>query len=98
MNMKLLGIPLPILGIGYVLLTIVWIFVWPGSRATRSALIRYIILRWFHALTWLLLAIAAFIAGYNVLGGINLAKPLALLSLIVYSTFMITVVTTRPSH
>ncbi|SRR6266508_1226465 len=96
MNTKLLGIPLAILGIGCLVLTIVWIFVWPRDRANRSAIIQYIILRWFHALTWLLLALAAFIAGYNVLGGINLAKPIALLSLIVYLIFMITFTTSRP--
>jgi len=98
MNTKLLGIPLPILGIGCVLLTVVWIFVWPRDRANHSAVIQYIVLRWFHALTWLLLAMAAFIAGYNILGGIHLAKPLALLSLIVYLIFLINFTTSKPSH
>src|SRR6266487_2536539 len=98
MDTKLLGIPLPILGIGCLALTVVWMFVWPRDRATHSAVIRYFILRWFHALTWLLLALAAFIGGYDVLGGINLAKPIALLSLIVYLIFMITFTTSKPSH
>jgi len=98
MSTKLLGIPLPILWTGCVLLTIVWIFVWPRDRATHSAVIRYVILRWFHALTWLLLALAALIGGYNVLGGIHLAKPIALLSLIVYLIFMVTFTTSQPSH
>jgi hypothetical protein len=98
MNTKLLGIPLPILGIACLLLTIVWLFVWPRDRAAHSALMPYIILRWFHALTWLLLAIAAFIAGYNILGGIHWAKAIALLSLIVYLIFIVTFITSRPSH
>jgi hypothetical protein len=97
MNTKLLGVPLPILGIACLLLTMVWIFVWPRDRATHSALLPYIILRWFHALTWLLLAVAAFVASYNILGGINLAKPIALLSLIVYLIFMVTFTTSKPS-
>jgi len=56
------------------------------------------ILRWFHALTWLLLALAAFIASYKLLGGTNLAKPIALLSLVVYLIFMITFTTSKPSN
>ena len=96
MNMKLLGIPLPILGLGCIALTVVWIFVWPRDRATSSAVIRYLILRWFHALTWLLLAFAAFIVGYNFVGGVQLAKPIALLSLIVYLIFMTTFITSKP--
>jgi hypothetical protein len=97
MNTKLLGIPLPILGIACLLLTIIWIFIWPRERAAHSGLMPYIILRWFHALTWLLLAVAAFIAVYNILGGINLAKPIALLSLLVYVVFMITFITSKQS-
>jgi hypothetical protein len=96
--MKLLGIPLPILGLVCLLLTIVWLFVWPRDRAASVAIIPYIILRWFHALTWLSLAVAAFIASYDGPGGASLAKPIALLSLIVYLIFMITFINSRPSH
>lgn len=97
MDAKLLGIPLSLLGIGCLALTVVWLVVWPRDRATRSAVIRYMILRWFHALTWLFVAFAAFIAGYNILGGTNLAKPIALLSLVVYLIFMVTFTTSKPS-
>src|ERR1041385_4532941 len=97
MNTKLLGVPLPILGIACLLLTMVWIFVWLRDRATHSARLPYIILRWFHAFTWLLLALAAFVASYNILGGINLAKPIALLSIIVYLIFMVAFTTSKPS-
>ena len=68
--------------------TILWLFVWPADRSNPAEPLRYFILRWFHAGVWLLLALAAFIAGFNLLGGVKLAKPVALASLVVYLVFM----------
>lgn len=56
---------------------------------------RFIILRWFHALTWLLLGVAAFCAGFPDLGGKRLAQPIALLALAVYLLFMTTFVSSK---
>lgn len=84
--MEFLGVPLVVWGSLCLVLTAVWAFVWPRHRALIG--IRFIIVRWFHALTWLLLAIAAFVAGFDILGGVNTAKPIALLSLLVYLVFM----------
>ena len=50
--------------------------------------------RWFHALTWLLLATAAFLTGFKVLA--QIAQPIALLSLLVYIIFMVTLFTSQP--
>lgn len=74
-------------------LTVVWVFVWPRDRAGQPGTARYVIVRWFHALTWLLLALAAFIGAFDLLGGAGLAKPVALLSLAVYLIFMGTLFT-----
>lgn len=77
-------------------LAAVWVVVWPKHRAPTG--VRFIIVRWFHALTWLLLAIAALVAGFDILGGVSLAKPIALLSLLVYLVFMGTLATSKPVH
>ena len=95
MNNKLFGVPLVLWGVLCSVLTIVWIFVWPGDKATATTGLRFIILRWFHALVWLFLAIAAFIAAFNVLGGSATARRVAWLSLVTYLVFMATLLTTR---
>lgn len=95
MDMKLLGVPLYFWGVICLAVATVWIFVWPNRAAARAGL-RFFILRWFHTLVWLLLALAAFMAGFNILGGVGTAQPVALLSLLVYLVFMFAVVTSRP--
>ncbi len=88
MGEKLWGVPLVVWGGICVALTVVWIFVWPSGKATLAIGLRFFVLRWFHALTWLLLAVAAFIAAFKVLGGAATARVVAFLSLIVYLVFM----------
>ena len=95
MESKFLSIPLPIWGVICLVVTIVWLFVWPADRANPAEPLRAFILRWFHAGVWLLLALAAFIAGFNRLGGVRLAKPVALASLVVYLVFMAVFLTSR---
>ena len=92
---KFLGLPLPVWGSLCVVIGIIWVFVWPSARATPTESVRFIILRWFHALVWLLLALAAFIAGFNILDGPKTAKPIALLSLVVYLIFMATFISSK---
>ena len=63
---------------------IAYCFVWPGwkdaERVRRRPLWSKIILRWFHSLTWALLAAACFLR----------AKLPAALAAIVYLTFILT--------
>ncbi len=93
METKVLGVPLIFWGILCLALTVVWVVVWPSDRVTPTSAVQFFILRWFHALTWLFLAIAAFIAAFNLLGGVHTAKRVAFLSLVTYLIFMGTVVT-----
>ncbi|MBA3468441.1 MAG: hypothetical protein H0T53_02240 [Herpetosiphonaceae bacterium] len=86
---KLLGIPLVVWGIVCLALTIVWVLVWPSERVAVASGLRFVILRWFHALTWLLLAVAAFLAALSS-GGAGRARPVAQLALVVYLVFMAT--------
>lgn len=93
MTRTFLGVPLLLWGIGCLVLTGVWVVLWPSDRVVAQEGLRFIILRWFHALTWLLLGVAAFVAGFNILGGARLAQPIALMSLVVYLIFMATFIT-----
>jgi hypothetical protein len=97
MAQNFLGLPLLLWGVICLAMTVVWIFVWPKDRANSAHPVRYFIIRWFHAFVWLFLAAAAFIAGFNILGG-GAAQPVALLSLITYITFLITLSTTPKSR
>lgn len=92
--MNLIGVPLPIWGLICLAVAAVWVFVWP-SKTTVTAGLRFFILRWFHAIVWLLLAAAAFIVGFDILGGVATARLVALLSLFTYLAFMLTVATAR---
>jgi hypothetical protein len=95
MDGKLLGVPLVVWGGLCFALTVVWIIIWPSDKAAATAGLRFVILRWFHALVWLFLAIAAFLAAFNVLGGIAIARTVAFLSLLTYLIFVGTFLTTR---
>lgn len=98
MENKLLGIPYLVWAAAALLVSLIWVFFWPSDRVnlpTHGWLEtgRYLILRWGHALTWLLLCIAALIAGFPALGGASIAQPVAFASLIVYLIFMGTLLT-----
>lgn len=95
MDGKLFGVPLIVWGVLCCVLTVVWIIVWPSDKATTTTGLRFVILRWFHALVWFLLAIAAFLAAFNVLGGTTTARIMALLSLLTYLIFIGTSITTQ---
>jgi hypothetical protein len=83
-----LGVPLTIWGVVCLMVSAVWIFVWP-SQTSASGAPRFI-LRWFHTLVWLFLAAAAFIAGLNLPGGVKSAQLAAEFALLAYLVFMIT--------
>ena len=93
--MKLLGIPLTIWGIVCLVVAVIWVFVWPSNKRVEANSLSYFILRWFHALVWLFLAAAAFIAGFDSLGGVHTARFVALVALLTYLVFMATLLVTK---
>jgi hypothetical protein len=95
MSSTLLGLPLFVWGIACLGVAGIWVRVWPRDRGTSAGGLRFMILRWFHALTWLLLGGAAFCAGLPGLGGTRLAQPIALLAFGVYLIFMTTFVISK---
>lgn len=45
------------------LIAVIFAFVWPRKAVTTTTGFRYFLVRWGHALTWLLLAISFFLRG-----------------------------------
>jgi hypothetical protein len=88
--MPFLGLPLPLWSLLCLTVAAVWVFIWPNKK-TQANRVQHFILRWFHALVWVFLAAAAFIAGVDA----GLAEKVALLSLLTYGVFMFTTLTTK---
>ena len=93
--MRLLGIPLAAWGIVCLVVAVIWVFIWPSNKRVEPNGRPHFILRWFHALVWLFLAAAAFIAGFDILGGANTARFVAMRALLTYLVFMATLVATK---
>lgn len=93
--MDILGIPYTLWGIAGLAMAMLWVFIWPRKANVKPNCLAFYILRWFHTLTWLLLAAAAWIAGFNILGGKATAQLVAFLGLITYLIFITMFATTK---
>lgn len=73
------------------LLALIYFLAWPRRKAAGLKLgLRYVAIRWFHGLVWLLLGVSL---GLHSLGGEGdvartLAKALSVLALLVYAAFV----------
>ena len=70
-------------------------FVAPGSSGTTG--LRFVVLRWFHPLTWLLLALSAVMRG-SLVDAARPADLVAQLALIMYVLFLLTFLRARRRH
>lgn len=77
-NGALFGIPLPFIGFGCFILALVFVNLWPKSKAQPYKRISWpgYVLHFFHPLAWVLLGMAAFIVVRNptaaaVMGGLG---------------------------
>ena len=86
--MKIAGVPVQVLGALALVVAVVWVFVWPQRDVDGLA---YLMLRWGHALVWLLLAVAAFLAPVTA----TAAKGAAIAAGVVYLAFLVTITLTR---
>lgn len=89
-NNALFGIPLPIIGFGCFLVSALFLFVWPKSKAKPYKRISWpgYILHFFHPLAWVLLGMAAFLAVREP----TLATISAVLGGVVYLVFVVMLV------
>ena len=93
--MNILGISYTIWGFAALAMAVLWMFIWPRKQNVKPGSLTFVILRWFHALVWLFLAAAAWITGFDILGGQATAQLVAFLGLITYLVFMAAVVSTK---
>ncbi|MBG0814554.1 hypothetical protein [Planomonospora sp. ID82291] len=83
--MKIVNVPVQVWGALCLVLAVVWFFVWP-QRDVEG--LHYLVLRWGHALVWLLLALAAFLAPAT-----PSARFPAVAAGLVYAAFLVALVT-----
>jgi hypothetical protein len=89
MEAKFLGVPMFVWGGLCLVVAIVFTIIWPSNKvANDTTALRYIVLRWFHALVWVLLALSCFVRGAGIFGGDGPANLVALAALPVYLIFM----------
>jgi len=89
MNTPFLGVPWFVWGLLCLVVAVIFTVIWPrGKRPGKARALQSLILRWFHALVWVLLAVSFFLRDREVLGGSGTANVLALLALGVYLIFM----------
>lgn len=85
-----MGVPVALWGLAAIAFSIVWVFVWPSDKVDGLGGSQYLVLRWGHALVWLLLALSAFAASTPATA--RLSQPLAFMALGVYGAFLFAVV------
>jgi len=83
---RMLGVPLVIWGVVALIVSVVWLFVWPADKAAGAAPWQVFVLRWGHMAVWLLLAAAAFAAAA---GQDRVAQVLGWLAFATYGLFLV---------
>jgi hypothetical protein len=72
----------------------VYVVVWPRDLAPAdTANLRYLVLRWFHPLAWLLLAASCALRMSSLPGKTRLANAVALLAIPAYAAFFFAIAT-----
>jgi drug/metabolite transporter (DMT)-like permease len=97
-----LGVPWLVWGGVCLVIAAIYVVVWPrpktsGLGTSRPAW-RHLVLRWFHPLVWVLLAISCFIRPIVGRDDSSLANGIALLALVVYAIFMGTLALDRTAR
>jgi hypothetical protein len=86
----LFGVSLPIWGVVCLAIAVTYWFVWPKAGAQRATGWRWWVMRTFHSLVWLLLALACFTRAPL---GETISNALALLGVAAYAIFIYTLAT-----
>lgn len=90
-----LGLPWLAWAVAAALMTVLWVVVWPKARARERRGVRYLCLRWAHAVTWAVLTAAALVAGFAPQNG-ALAEHVGRLALLPYASFLWAFVSSAP--
>lgn len=93
MQETILGIPVEMVAAICIAVAVLYTIYWPKpGPGVQRAPWRAFVLRWFHALTWVALALAAPSVKYI---GLGVAQVLGVLGLLIYLTFMAALLTDR---
>jgi hypothetical protein len=93
MSERLWGVPYPIWGGLALAVAALFVIVIPNQAAVLNASgLRFFILRWFHSLTWVALAGAAFLRAAGASGP---ARLVAFAALPLYLVYLLTVVSSK---
>lgn len=84
------GIPWFIAGIGSIVVAVIYSFIWPKELAVNIPFWKFIVLRWFHTVVWVFLALSCFIRYTSLAQKEMYAQGLAYVGLAAYIIFIIT--------
>jgi hypothetical protein len=88
MNKGFLNLPWHFWALLSLALAVLWVFVGPHQEMPADSSLRFLVIRWGHALTWLLLAIGFFLRGLSP-GLAGPANALAVAGGLVYALFIL---------
>jgi hypothetical protein len=87
-NDGLLGVSWAVWGGACLLIAAVYTLVWPRPNQVACPPWRRAVLRWAHALVWLVLAVSCFLRGADPSAVTDAANALALLAAVLYLVFI----------
>lgn len=83
-----LNLPWWFWGVCALVLSVIWVFVWPQEKVLEPGSIRYIAVRWGHSVVWLLMA-ASFFMRQFLPNWTATADLLAIAGGLVYGAFLV---------
>lgn len=84
------GVPWSIAGIICIAISVIYFFIWPKELVSNLPQFQFIILRWFHSLVWILLAISFFLRYIKFEYKNIIVDGLGYAALLVYVIFIVT--------
>jgi hypothetical protein len=92
MDTTFLGLPWFVWGLLSLVVAAVYAAAWPRRKSAgilpARPVWRHVVLRWFHPLVWVQLAVSCFVRPSQAFGGSATANVLALLALATYAIFV----------
>ena len=86
---NILGIPFSTWGYVCLVFSIIYLFVYPKPSKKYSVRLPRFVLRWFHPMVWILLAVSSFIRRVDFLEQYQVPLFLAVIGLVIYIVFII---------
>jgi drug/metabolite transporter (DMT)-like permease len=91
-----LNLPWWFWGIACLIVAGIYTVIYPRDKTGKRPAWRQLVLRWFHALVWVLLSLACFIRVFR--NTTDLANVVGYLGLVCYAIFMVTLLVERTAN